>query len=92
MILAYNSALHAAAHLGSREHILQSLDLANDVAENAELVRCFMASGRMGELVDAFALSSAAMLSLNEQAGNKAARKQRRGRAGQTLCIWDVVA
>lgn len=89
LVLAYNSALQSAAHLISREHILQSLDLATDVAANDELARCFTASGRMRELVDAFALSSKAMLKLNEQAV-KVAPKKRRGRSGESLHIWDV--
>jgi len=90
LILAFHSALQSAAFLISREHLLQSLDLANDVAANEELTRCFVASGRMGELVDAFALSSKAMLQLNEQPGGSSAKK-RRGRQGETLDIWDVV-
>lgn len=88
LVLAYNSALHSAAHLISRDHLLQSLDLATNVAENEELIRCFAATSRMGELVDAFALSSKTLLRLNEQAGKGA--KKRRGRRGETLGIWDI--
>ncbi len=87
MILAYNSALHCAAHLVTREHLLKSLDLATILAEKQTLIDCFTATGRVGELVDAFALTSRAVLTLNEKS-SKSSKK--RTRSGRTLGIWDI--
>lgn len=41
MILAYAACLHAAGYLATREHLLQCLDLATDVAANEALMDVF---------------------------------------------------
>ena len=46
----------------------------------------------MGELVTAFALSSKAILRLNEAEKNNNAKGKKRGRNGMTLGIWDIPA
>ena len=48
IVLAYNAVLCAAAHMISRDHLLRSMELANDVAnDKTGLAECFMESGRM---------------------------------------------
>ncbi|KAG9627278.1 hypothetical protein KCV04_g11505, partial [Aureobasidium melanogenum] len=67
VVLAYNTVLCAGAHMISRDNLLRSMELANDVAnDKTGLAECFMESRRMRELVVAFAQSSETMLKLNE--------------------------
>ncbi len=65
------------------------MDLAALIAaENADLAACFMAAGRMPELVDSFASLSMAMI----QAEDRGARnvKGKKKRDGETLSLWTV--
>lgn len=93
VVLAYNSVLHSAGHLLARDHLLQCMDLATIVAaEDSGLAECFTATGRLGELVTAFALSSKAILRLNEANSNKSMKGKKKGRTGMDLGIWNVHA
>jgi nuclear pore complex protein Nup107 len=90
IVLAYNAVLCAAAHMISRDHLLRSMELANDVAnDKTGLAECFMESGRMRELVIAFAQSSETMLKLNEMNQNK---REKKNKAGKNLAIWEISA
>jgi nuclear pore complex protein Nup107 len=90
VVLAYNTVLCAGAHMISREHLLRSMELANDVAnDKTGLAECFIESGRMRELVIAFAQSSETMLKLNELNQNK---RERKNKAGKNLDIWEIKA
>jgi len=84
-ILAYNSTLFFAGHALSRTHLVECMDLAQQVATNPMLTAAFMESGRMKELVQAFALDSQALLRANEQGG----MKQKRAEQGNSD-IWNV--
>lgn len=66
VILAYHSALYFAGHALGREILVQCMTLATVVAGSPVLTDSFMASGRMAELVDAFALSSIALMDTKE--------------------------
>ncbi|KAI5274228.1 hypothetical protein E4T47_02796 [Aureobasidium subglaciale] len=90
IVLAYNAILCAGAHMISRDHLLRSMELANDVAnDKTGLAECFMESNRMRELVVAFAQSSEIMLKLNEINQGK---RERKNKAGKNLTIWDLTA
>lgn len=90
IVLAYNSALCAAGHMITRDNLLRSMELANDVAnDKTGLADCFMHSNRMRELVGALARSSEIMLKLNE--ANKG-RREKKNRTGKTLGIWELTA
>jgi len=94
-VLGYNSALYFGGHAITRQHLVQCMDLAQQVAQNETLTGAFVASKRMQELVTAFAHDSQALLRANEH-GNASARggsgkrsslgSERGGRAD----IWQV--
>jgi hypothetical protein len=68
IILAYNGAITFAAEFLGPETLLQSLDLANIIADdkNTVLAEAFISTGRMEELVTSLALSSRQMLKINQ--------------------------
>jgi nuclear pore complex protein Nup107 len=69
VVLAYNSALWFAGHYVSRTWLVECMTLAQVVAETPMLTAAFVASGRMKELVRAFAVDSQALLQATEQSG-----------------------
>ncbi|KAI9879403.1 MAG: Nucleoporin nup84 [Pleopsidium flavum] len=90
IVLAYNSVLHFAGHAISREMLLQSMELAATVAaKGSDVAACFVSAGRMFELVDAFAITSKAILKANEQ-GSKANKGRKKTAHGETLDLWTV--
>ena len=83
----YNSVLHYGGHNLSRENLLKCLDLAAIIAEEgSDLAECFIAAGRMSELVDSMAVVSKSVLSAQEQASKPSKGKKLEGR---TLSIWN---
>ncbi|KAK7627847.1 nuclear pore protein 84/107 [Phyllosticta citricarpa] len=90
VILAYNSVLHSAAHMVGRDNITRCMDLATAIAApgNEYLSSTFVETGRMRELVEAFAQSSLAMIRLTEQSGKETSKK--RSREGQTMRLWEI--
>lgn len=82
-ILAYNSVLNVAGHVISRNWLVECMNLAQEVATNDTLTDSFVASSRMQELVQAFAMSSQALLHANEQGGKK-------GKRDEGIEIWQV--
>lgn len=88
IVLAYNAVLCAAAHMISREHLLRSMELASDVAnEKTGLAESFVQANRMRELVTALAHSSEIMLKLNEV--NKG-RREKKNKSGKNSSIWEI--
>jgi len=91
VILAYNSILHCAGHLLSRDLLLQCMQLSTIVAaQGSDLAECFVATGRMSELVDSLAASSKALLKANEHGGAKRGKSRKTGGHGESLAIWQV--
>ncbi len=85
-VLAYNSVLFFAGHALSRKYLVQCMDLAQQVAATPNLTDAFVESGRMRELVNAFALDSQALLLAGEQGRNKGkASKKEKG-----FDMWQV--
>tara|TARA_R110002003_G_scaffold96_10_gene7470 strand:+ start:3001 stop:3630 length:630 start_codon:yes stop_codon:yes gene_type:complete len=95
IVLAYLSILHTAAFFVKRDSAVSSavkaMEIANLVAdeENEWLQRVFLETGRMTELVDAFAMVSKAMLRLGEHEPRKG-KSGKRDSKGETLRIWDL--
>lgn len=91
VIIAYNSVLHSAAHMVGRDNITRCMDLATAVAapDNIDLTATFLDTGRMQELVQAFAQSSLAMIRLTESSAKKEPSKKR-ARDGQTMRLWEI--
>lgn len=58
--------------------------------QNTELVDCFVKTGRMRELVSAFATTSKDMVIMTEDKRSPLMKK--RGAIGETVKIWDVNA
>ena len=73
IVLAYNSTLWFAGHFSSRTWLVECMNLAQIVAETPMLTAAFVASGRMKELVKAFAVDSQTLLQATEQTGASAA-------------------
>ena len=71
IVLAYHGVLYFAGHAISRSWLVECMSLAQVVATNSTLTDAFVESGRMRELVTAFALSSQAMLHAHEHGGKK---------------------
>lgn len=105
IVVAYNSIIYVAGSFTDRERLLQSLELANTIAEerNKDVQDLFVKTGRMGELVRGLALTSRCLVRLNQrdmleatQGGKKKAgrksggNKRGRGWRGETVDIWDV--
>ncbi|KAG8207090.1 Nuclear pore complex protein [Trichophyton interdigitale] len=84
IILAYHTALYYAGHILGREILAQCMTLATVVSSSAIITESFMASGRMGELVDALTLSSFAMM------GTGQSKLKRKLPNGGTNDIWRI--
>ena len=82
-VLAYNSVLYFAGHTISRSWLVECMNLAQVVATTQSLTNVFMESGRMRELVTAFAMSSQALLHANQAGGKK-------GKKDSGFDIWQV--
>lgn len=88
IVIAYNAAICAAAHLVSREHFMRSMDLATVVADSKiGLADAILQSGRMREVVTGFACTSEKMLKLNEIGKPRREKKQK---TGGNLAVWEI--
>jgi nuclear pore complex protein Nup107 len=88
-LIAYNTVLHSAGYLITRESLLKSMDLSVAIAqEENSLTGPLVRAGRMRELVKSFALSARAMLVL-KGLGHKPWRT-RRDREGKDPGIWEI--
>lgn len=78
-IIAYVAALQYAGGQLTRENLLEAMDLAATIAErDSDVAALFMRTGRMKELVEAFASCSKALVAEPEK------EKKKTGKAGQT--------
>ena len=78
-------------HALSRDVLLKSLNLAAIIAaEDSDLVGCFVAAGRMSELVDSLAITSVNILHAEEK-GAKAGKKGKKT-SGENPAIWTIKA
>jgi len=74
LIIAYISALTYAAHYLGPETLLRAFEIATLIADddtNPELQAAFVKAGRMGELVTAMAMTSRALLNINQDLERK---------------------
>lgn len=90
VVIAYNTVLHTAGSLISRQNLIASMDLSVKVAnEENGLAEIFVKAKRMRELVTSFAMTSKAMLVLKD-AGRE--WKPKRDREGKDLGMWETMA
>ncbi|KAK5168083.1 Nucleoporin nup84 [Saxophila tyrrhenica] len=93
MVIAYNTVLHAAGNLITRDSLLDSMELGVSIAngkkkdEDNGLQKVFVKAGRMRELVESLALTSKVMLILRAEGKEHKVKKERRG---QDLGIWEI--
>ncbi|KAL6718056.1 Nucleoporin nup84 [Lecanora helva] len=91
VVLAYLRVLDSSSRILSRDLLIRAMDLAAVVAaENSDLGACFMAAGRMPELVDSFAFLGQSMIRADDMGpkGTKSKKKKN----GETLSLWSVRA
>jgi nuclear pore complex protein Nup107 len=91
-VLAYISSLHFAGTSMARDNLLECMDLAAVIAEkNSDIAHEFMKSGRMKELVEAFASCSKALAiwtSDNKKGSQTSSKKIRE--LGWSRELWSV--
>lgn len=97
IVIAYNTVLHAAGNLITRDSLLESMELVNTIAKDGNtgskadesngLEDCFVQAGRMRELVESFALTSKVMLVLKAEGKQWKPKKDRKG---SDLGIWEI--
>ena len=87
VVLAYAEVLNVSARYVTRDYLLKSMDLAASIAaESTDIADCFMAAGRMTELVTTFAYASRGVIKADEKP-TKAA-KSRKKMDGKSMDIW----
>ena len=85
VVLAYSIILNHSGYHVSRDCFLKCMDLAASVAaEGSDLAPCFVAAGRMADLVDSFALTSRSMIQAVERGTGGKTRKV----DGANLDLW----
>ena len=87
VIISYLSFLNRCSKYLTRSHLLDCMDVAPRIAGSPDLTECFVGTGRMGELVDALALSSVTLVRA-EETGVKSQKKK--SRDGRSLALWSV--
>jgi nuclear pore complex protein Nup107 len=93
IVVAYNTVLHAAGNLITRDYLLESMQLSVTIADgtrNGEsngLQEAFVKAGRMRELVESFALTSKVMLILKAEGKPW---KQGKDSKGADLGVWEI--
>ncbi|KAK5123074.1 hypothetical protein LTR85_003270 [Meristemomyces frigidus] len=86
IIIAYNTALYTAGPTISRDSYIESMDLSVAVADESNgLAECFLAAGRMRELVSSFAQTSKLMLVMKANGRPRKANKE-----GKELGLWEI--
>nr|POE47780.1 nucleoporin nup84 [Quercus suber] len=89
VLIAYNTALHTAGNIYTRDCLLQSMDLSVAIAkEENGLAENIAAAGRMRELMTSFARTSKSMLIL--AASNKKPWKPKKDREGRHPSLWEL--
>ncbi|KAL1961949.1 hypothetical protein VTN77DRAFT_730 [Rasamsonia byssochlamydoides] len=84
VFLNYHSALYYGSLKLSRDILVQCMNLSILISRDQSVIDSFIASKRMGELVDALALSSAAMVNTPPTKGKK------KFDYGGRLDIWNI--
>ena len=85
LVLGYNSVLFFAGHAISRTWLGNCMELANILAATPSLTDAFVHSGRMREMVSAFALDGQSLLLANEAGSKKPGEKK-----VKALDMWQV--
>ena len=89
VVIAYNTVLHSAGSIITRNTLLESMDLSVIVAKDENRIsECFVEAKRMRELVTSFAHTSKTMLLLKNHGRPWTARTK--DREGKDLGMWEI--
>lgn len=90
-VLAYISSLHFVGTFGTRDHLMECMDLAAQIADKeSDITGEFLKAGRLKELVEAFASASKALaVSTSEKGGRDSIAKKNR-EMGWSRELWSV--
>ena len=90
-ILAYISLLQFAGGILSRDFLMQCMELSADIAaEDSDLLVLFQKTGRMQELVDAFALASKALLIMTSEKKGTSSKSKKLRVKGWSQELWNI--
>lgn len=94
VIIAYVAALQYAGSQLTRENLLEAMDLAAIIAEpDSDIAALFVTTGRMAELVEAFASCSKALVSEHDKdkkKTSKATSAKKMREMGWSKELWSV--
>ena len=92
IILAYDSIMHFAGLVLSRDNFLECMDLSAIIAaDDSDLADLFVRKGRMRELVAAFAENSRALLFANMPGKSRTGTNSKKLRTlGWTRELWNI--
>jgi len=90
-VLAYISLLQFAGGILSRDFLMQCMELSADIAaEDSDLLELFQKTGRMQELVDAFALASKALLIMTSEKKGTSSKSKKLRAKGWSQELWNI--
>jgi nuclear pore complex protein Nup107 len=90
-ILAYINTLQNAGMVLSRDLLLESMDLSALIAaEGSDVLELFVKTGKMQELVEAFALAGKTLLILTSNKPSGGSKSKRLRSKGWTSELWSV--
>ncbi|KAI5305867.1 hypothetical protein KEM56_003043 [Ascosphaera pollenicola] len=86
VVLQYHHALYTAGQAFVHEALIECMNLSTSISGTPNVLKAFIAAGRMTELADALAVSSLALLEYSsEESGTRKRLPQ-----GATIDIWRV--
>ncbi|KAG4427709.1 hypothetical protein IFR05_016806 [Cadophora sp. M221] len=90
-VLAYIAVLHIGGTTLTRDFLMECMDLSATIAgEDSDVLDVFAKTGRMQELVEAFAFVSKDLLVLTAQKATPGSRGKKLRRKGFTPELWSV--
>ncbi|KAL2067097.1 hypothetical protein VTL71DRAFT_1521 [Oculimacula yallundae] len=90
-ILAYIAVLQIGGTTLTREFLMECMELSATIAgEDSDVLEVFQRTGRMPELVEAFAMVSKDLLMLTAQKATPGSRSKKLRRKGWTPELWSV--
>lgn len=90
-ILAYMSTLQLAGEILTRELLMECMDLSAVIAaEDSDLLELFSSTGRMQELIEAFAFAGKSLVILTSARSNSGSRSKKLRLRGWTPELFSV--
>lgn len=90
-VLAYISTLNFAGTCLSKDHLLESLDVAAVIArEGSDVADCFVNAGRIHDLIEAFASCSKALADVSGETKGIGSTNKRICELGWYPDVWSV--